>query len=78
MKPSRTAKSLTSIEILANVKTIGNNVFSLCKSLKTVDMSACTQVETIGQYAFYKDSELRLFKIGTGRHRLVGRTLLRE
>ena len=59
-------ESLTSIEILANVKTIGNNVFSLCKSLKTVDMSACTQVETIGQYAFYKDSELRLFKIGTG------------
>ena len=58
-------ESLTSIEILANVKTIGNNVFSLCKSLKTVDMSACTQVETIGQYAFYKDSELRLFKIGT-------------
>ena len=59
-------ESLTSIEILANVKTIGNNVFSLCKSLKPVDMSACTQVETIGQYAFYKDSELRLFKIGTG------------
>ena len=59
-------ESLTSIEILANVKTIGNNVFSLCKRLKTVDMSACTQVETIGQYAFYKDSELRLFKIGTG------------
>ena len=59
-------ESLTSIEILANVKTIGNNVFRVCKSLKTVDMSACTQVETIGQYAFYKDSELRLFKIGTG------------
>lgn len=59
-------ESLTSIEILANVKTIGNDVFSFCKSLKTVDMSACTQVETIGQYAFYKDSELRLFKIGTG------------
>ena len=58
-------ESLTSIEILANVKTIGNNVFSLCKSLKTVDMSACTQVETIGEYAFYEDSKLRLFKIGT-------------
>ena len=28
-------------------------------------MSACTQVETIGEYAFYADSELRLFKIGT-------------
>ena len=28
-------------------------------------MSACTQVDTIGQYAFYEDSELRLFKIGT-------------
>ena len=28
-------------------------------------MSACTQVETIGEYAFYGDSELRLFKIGT-------------
>ena len=31
----------------------------------TVDMSACTQVKTIGSYAFYGDSELRLFKIGT-------------
>ena len=31
----------------------------------TVDMSACTQVETIGQYAFDSDKELRLFKIGT-------------
>ena len=58
--------ALTSIKIPTNVETIGNDVFSFCKSLKTVDMSACTQVETIGQYAFYKDSELRLFKIGTG------------
>ena len=28
-------------------------------------MSACTQVETIGKYAFGNDFELRLFKIGT-------------
>ena len=28
-------------------------------------MSACTQVKTIEECAFYGDSELRLFKIGT-------------
>ena len=39
--------------------------FSQLKNLMTVDMSACTQVETIGRLAFYGDSELRLFKIGT-------------
>ena len=39
--------------------------FCRLRNLMTVDMSACTQVETIGEYAFYGDSELRLFKIGT-------------
>jgi len=39
--------------------------FCQLKNLMTVDMSACTQVETIGEYAFYEDSKLRLFKIGT-------------
>ena len=38
---------------------------SALKNLMTVDMSACTQVKTIGDDAFYGDSELRLFKIGT-------------
>lgn len=39
--------------------------FCQLENLMTVDMSACTQVETIGDYVFYGDSELRLFKIGT-------------
>ena len=39
--------------------------FSQSKNLMTVDMSACTQVKTIEECAFYGDSELRLFKIGT-------------
>lgn len=39
--------------------------FCQLKNLMTVDMSACTQVETIGECAFYGDYELRLFKIGT-------------
>ncbi len=43
-----------------------HGAFCQLENLMTVDMSACTQVETINQYAFYKDSELRLFKIGTG------------
>ena len=57
--------ALTSIKIPTNVETIGYGVFLSCESLKTVDMSACTQVEKIEDYAFYNDSELRLFKIGT-------------
>lgn len=42
-----------------------NGTFCGLKKLMTVDMSACTQVQSIGKYAFYKDFELRLFKIGT-------------
>ena len=39
--------------------------FSNCTALTTVDMSACTQVTVIGEYAFSDDSKLQLFKIGT-------------
>ena len=39
--------------------------FSNCTALTTVDMSACTQVTEIGYRAFYEDSKLQLFKIGT-------------
>ena len=57
----------------SQLKTIGGGysrsdyygAFCLLKNLMTVDMSACTQVETIEICAFYGDSELRLFKIGT-------------
>ncbi len=55
----------------SQLKTIGGSsndfygAFGILENLMTVDMSACTQVETIDEYAFYRDSELRLFKIGT-------------
>ena len=39
--------------------------FSNCTALTTVDMSACTQVTRIEFRAFYEDSKLQLFKIGT-------------
>ena len=39
--------------------------FGQLENLMTVDMSACTQVAWIGDRAFYKDSKLQLFKIGT-------------
>ena len=42
-----------------------HGAFSDCTALTTVDMSACTQVTVIGEYAFYEDSKLQLFKIGT-------------
>ncbi len=42
-----------------------HGAFFDCTALMTVDMSACTQVETLGEYVFYNDRELRLFKIGT-------------
>ena len=47
--------------------------FSELKNLMTVDMSACTQVKTIGESAFDGDSELRLFKIGTETPPTCGR-----
>ena len=61
----------------SQLKTIGGGYYSFSsyhyyygafyelEKLMTVDMSACTQVETIGKYAFGNDFELRLFKIGT-------------
>ena len=39
--------------------------FCQLKKLTTVDMSECTRVKKIEDFAFYEDSELRLFKIGT-------------
>ena len=47
------------------LKNIGRDAFIDCAILATVDMSACTQVETLGEHAFYRNKELRLFKIGT-------------
>ena len=53
--------SLTSIEIPASVETIGSCAFDH-SGLETVDMSVCTQVKTIGRFAF---GSIELFKIGT-------------
>nr|WP_302784546.1 leucine-rich repeat protein [Alistipes shahii] len=39
--------------------------FCELQNLTTIDMSECTQIQSIGEYAFYRDSKLRLFKIGT-------------
>ena len=49
----------------SKLKTIDGYAFSCCWALTTVDMSACTQVTEIGYRAFYEDSKLQLFKIGT-------------
>ena len=49
----------------SKLKTISNGAFAFCWALTTVDMSACTQVTEIGYRAFYEDSKLQLFKIGT-------------
>lgn len=63
-----------SFAIGSMLKTIGNYAFTGDYNdysdfeeiyLKSVDMSTCTQVESIGYHAFYKDSSLELFKIGT-------------
>ena len=57
----------------SQLKTIGGGgsypyyegAFCQLFNLMRVDMSECTQVEEIGEYAFYNDSKLQLFKIGT-------------
>ena len=49
----------------SKLKTIDGYAFPCCWALTTVDMSACTQVTEIGYRAFYEDSKLQLFKIGT-------------
>ena len=73
--------SLTTVtfEKGSQLKTIGGGgssyygAFGQLKNLMTVDMSACTQVKTIGESAFDGDSELRLFKIGTETPPTCGR-----
>ena len=50
---------------LKTIDGIEGYAFSRCWALTTVDMSACTQVTEIGSSAFYKNSKLQLFKIGT-------------
>lgn len=63
----------------SQLKTIGGGgssyygAFGQLKNLMTIDMSACTQVKTIGESAFDGDSELRLFKIGTETPPTCGR-----
>ena len=66
-----TALTTVTFEKGSQLKTIGgrnsfNNygAFYNLPNLKTVDMSACTQVEKIGSYAFAKCSSLQVFKIG--------------
>ena len=49
--------------------------FSNCTALTTVDMSACTQVTRIEYRAFYEDSKLQLFKIGTRTPPSCGRNV---
>ena len=66
-----TALTTVTFEKGSQLKEIGgrnsfNNygAFYNLPNLKTVDMSACTQVEKIGSYAFAKCSSLQVFKIG--------------
>ena len=70
-----TALTTVTFEKGSQLKTIGGESFSFdsyyygafysLPNLKTVDMSACTQVEKIEECAFRNCSSLQLFKIGT-------------
>ena len=57
----------------SKLKTVAG--FSHCTALTTVDMSACTQVTRIEYRAFYEDSKLQLFKIGTRTPPSCGRNV---
>ncbi|MBQ8522590.1 MAG: leucine-rich repeat protein [Clostridia bacterium] len=45
--------SLTSITLPSSLTTIGTYAFSSCTSLTSIDLSACTSLTTIGDFAFY-------------------------
>ena len=67
--------TIVTFEEGSQLKTIGGDdfspsylgAFSDCVNLMTVDMSECTQVESITYSAFRNNSKLQLFKIGTKR-----------
>lgn len=44
--------SLTSISLPAGLVSIGDNAFRSCKQLQSLDLSKCTNLESIGSYAF--------------------------
>ena len=52
--------------------------FALVRSLKTVDMSNCTHVTSIKDYAFYCCTNLQLFKIGTSIPPKIGTMALQD
>ena len=70
----RGCRGISSISFAAGsvLKTIKSSAFTrdyddnlVFGALKTVDMSACTQIESIGSMAFSENESLELFKIGT-------------
>lgn len=46
--------NITSVTIPAGMLTIKNHVFADCSGLKTVDVSECTRITSIGNYCFEK------------------------
>ena len=54
------------LESISGVRDLG--AFDGAINLTTVDMSECTQVKRIDEYTFYGNSNLRLFKIVTGKY----------
>lgn len=53
-----TGKNLTAVTFGKNLVTIGNNAFYQNKKLLHVDLSVCTGLKTIGDYAFYNCEKL--------------------
>ena len=50
--------SLKEVILGEGVKSIGDHTFSNCSNLQIVDMSQCTQLEEIGDFAFYSCESL--------------------
>ena len=44
--------NLTSVKLPSGLKELSNHVFASCKNLASVDVSACTELEKIGEYCF--------------------------
>ena len=44
--------NLTSVKLPSGLKELSSHVFASCKNLASVDVSACTELEKIGEYCF--------------------------
>ena len=62
--------NLTSVKLPSSLQELSSHVFASCKNLASVDVSACTELEKIGEYCF-EYSAITSFDFTPFAHKLI-------